>query len=99
MDLTLSNSNIGSYFNGTSDSPPIEELKYLHTHPLVKPNFLIEISNFAKANLSKYSKQELQLLSLSAIELGSLVTGLPDKGTEEICRILRDIYRIANKSC
>ncbi len=43
-DFTFSNSSIKNWFESKDGStPPTKEFQYLHSHPLVKPNFLVQL--------------------------------------------------------
>ncbi len=39
LDLTFENTMIKDYFE-TGKNPPVQELLYLHTHPMHKPSFI-----------------------------------------------------------
>lgn len=43
IDLTSNNSMIKDYFTGVGKYVPSAELIYLHTHPLITPNFVTEL--------------------------------------------------------
>jgi len=42
IDFTFNNTYIKKYFD-TGENPPIKEFLYLHEHPMVKPNFILEL--------------------------------------------------------
>lgn len=43
IDYTFNNPLIRSYFDGDDSYVPVGELIYLHSHPMVRPNFITEI--------------------------------------------------------
>ena len=102
-DFSFNNIGIKKYFEGDDSYAPIRELIYLHTHPLVQPNFIIEINNLVKvagdkliarnANSSSKAVQDLQDL---CIKLGQT---LPEDEVmaEMSLRYLRDLYNLCNK--
>ena len=46
LDFTFSNTTISHFFK-TGYEPPVNELLYLHSHPLVKPNFINQLEDLA----------------------------------------------------
>jgi hypothetical protein len=45
IDYTFKNTLVQAYFNGDDSYVPLGELKYLHSHPLVSPNFVTELED------------------------------------------------------
>lgn len=102
-DFSFNNPDIKKYFEGDDSCAPIRELLYLHTHPLVQPNFLIEINNLViqagnkliSKNISATSKM-VQDLEDICIKLGQT---LPEdtSSAEKALPHLRDLYNICTK--
>jgi len=102
MDFSFNNKDIKKYFDGDDSCAPIREVIYLDTHPLIRPNFLLEVNSLvvsageklmaAKANVNSKPVKELERL---CINLG---TNLPkDEASAEIfLKHLRDLYNLCN---
>lgn len=103
-DFSFNNPNIRKYFEGDGTYTPVRELIYLHTHPLVKPNFIDEINNLVTLagdkliyrNVPGNSKTVLGLQNL-CIKLGEKVTDLNYESANEVLKNLRDLYVLCNK--
>lgn len=101
MDLTFNNSIIKAYFDGDDSYVPSSELIWLHTHPLVTPNFLTQLEELIleagriiiAKNMNGYPIAKLEEL---AIKIG---TELPDITLETAPKILdamRELYKLCN---
>jgi hypothetical protein len=102
-DFSFNNPEIKKYFEGDDSCAPVRELIYLHTHPLVQPNFLIEINNLVLVSTDKLvarnatkASKAVQGLEDLCIKLGQ---SLPeDEVTAENALIyLRDLYNLCNE--
>ena len=99
-DFSLNNPDIKKYFEGDDSYAPVRELMYLHTHPLIRPNFLLEIGNLIDQVGTKLVARKVPPSSKIIRDLESLCISLgqtlPD--TEEaagrMLPYLRDTYTI-----
>jgi hypothetical protein len=102
-NFSLTNSDIKKYFEGDDSYAPIRELIYLHTHPLIRPNFLIEINNLAVEAGNKLiarnvpnTSSTIATLEKLCIKLGQ---NLPEstEAAEIALPYLRELYILCNK--
>lgn len=90
-DYTFNNTMIKGYFEKEEDSNsefyyiPTYELIYLHTHPLIVPNFMTELS-------------EMIIVAGKAIEKHKLSTYYTDKLTDAAIRIGKELPSINNSN-
>jgi len=103
-DFSFNNKNIKKYFEGDSSYIPARELLYIHSHPLIRPNFVYEIDNLVIRAGDKLSSKNIQGTSKWVAELETLCIKLgqsmPDvniPAPEETLKHLRDIYILCNK--
>jgi hypothetical protein len=96
------NELIRNYFNGGGEYTPIAELLYVHTHPLVRPNFVSEIEviiNKAHAVLEHKNaidnKTGKRLVDWSK-ELGTLLPCLDESTAPRVLELLRNIYGVCS---
>ena len=97
------NEGIRNYLNGIDSYVPTQELIYLHTHPLIQPNFLGEIDK---------ELREVSLLILDGNIRGAPITELITLGesigssfagsitienAEVILQALRSLYQLCKK--
>ena len=76
-DMTFNNPKIKAFFLAKegSEGAPVDELLYLHTHPLIKPTFLNQLEE-AIADLEKRAisghvpNDALEKLIVHAVEIG-----------------------------
>lgn len=98
MNVCISNNEgIRSFFEGTSEAYiPISEMIYLHTHPLVTPNFITEVMKEVDS-LSGYIPTETQFTELSnfAISIGTKLPVVDTSNAESILKDLRGVYLLA----
>lgn len=103
-DFSFNNPAIKKYFEGDGTYVPTRELMYLHTHPLIKPNFIMEIDNLViqagnkliAKNTPGNSKTVTGLQDL-CIKLGTSMTDLDIKSAEEMLIHLRTLFVLCNK--
>lgn len=99
MDFSFKNPMISDYFKGSDKYVPVPEMMYIHSHPLVMPNFIAEIeeliNNTHGVLLSKNVKQgsSNRLVQL-AQSLGKLLPILDDNNAAEALCVLREIYKL-----
>lgn len=96
-DYTFDNQLIQAYFDGDDSYVPQGELIYLHTHPLVKPNFLVQLEQmildcgkFIKArNITGFPIEELERLG---IKLGQLLPNVTYDNAAQVMGVMRELY-------
>lgn len=97
MQLTMvDNEGIRNFFNGDDSYIPTEEVKYLHTHPLVRPNFLTEIN--AEIEVLTLRVQDIKLpprvidkLTQLSIKLGTSLPDITDENAKDFLIALREL--------
>lgn len=103
-NFTLNGPTIKPFFSGENENPPISELRYLHTHPLIQPNFVSEIENMAQEVGEKLKKakvdsnsEPVKELTRIAIDLGRTMSSgqLDDPG--QTLLHLRELYNFCNR--
>lgn len=98
-DFSFTNTQIKKYFEGSDAYIPVSELLYIHTHPLVKPNFLDEIEALInKTSAWMVSKNvrgtAVEKITSLAIKLGAELPNLTRENAPIVLTHLRDIYTI-----
>jgi hypothetical protein len=103
-DFSFSNPSIRKYFDGDDSSAPTRELVYLHSHPLIQPNFVTEINNLVaeavnKLNAQKVSKTSKWVTELEdlCIKLGRTMPEVKISQPEETLVHLRSLHNLCNK--
>lgn len=102
MDFTFTNQKINAYFLGDDTNPPISELVYLHTHPLVRPNFINEIEDLVlktgqhiqSKNIKGYPVESMAAI---AISIGTKMPTFNEESAPLILEELRKLYVICNQ--
>lgn len=102
MDLSFSNTNIKDFFNGSDAYIPTRELIYVHTHPLIRPNFVNELETLLlKAGdilIAKNMKgHPVEELAKVAIEIGSSLPGINEDNAGKILFSMRKAYKLCNQ--
>lgn len=99
QSLSLSSPKIKAFFEGSDKYVPTSELLYVHSHPLLRPNFLDEIE--ALINQTATTMQEkamtgkpVERLTIMATKLGRLLPDLNRSNAPQALDVLRDIYRL-----
>ena len=103
-DFSLSNPEIKGYFEFTSNTPPEGEIKYLHTHPLVTPNFVEEINilvvkageRLASAKGIGYD-QYIKRIQETCIKLGESIPNMEMPDPANTLFYLREAYTLSNE--
>lgn len=99
-NFTFTNPIIKEYFESeTRNNPPVGELVYLHTHPLITPNFLTELETLAcqagalihKYNLIDRAKEIEQI----AIKIGQHLPELTYENGPQVLECLKQVYKIS----
>lgn len=102
FDFTLSNNNILDFFTGKSDTAPVNEFKYLHSHPMIRPNFLTEIEDLLKQACEKLQGANLNqdafipLLSEHGRILGTNIEDFEGKA-ETILNSMKVLYQFSKQ--
>lgn len=103
FDFTLANPAIRDYFTGVSDSAPISEFLYLHTHPLVTDNFISEIRTLLDDSLSIYTGGLPEPVQKKLVDCGLVLgTNALDLDVSEVARpaaekmleAFRELYKL-----
>lgn len=97
-----SNEGIGNFFKGDDSYIPTSELMYIHSHPLVSPNFLVEIELLVKEVADIITSKNitgsiLSQLSDIVISIGSALPTISESNAESILKDLRKLYRLCNE--
>ena len=100
-DLTMNNPDIKRYFSGENSYIPTSELLYIHTHPLIKDNFVHEINmeinragkKLVDNKVPANSKIVIDIYDLT-LRLGESMGTLEPENPKEVLRILREIYQL-----
>lgn len=87
-DFCFSNTEILNWFEGKVVPPPVKQFKYLHTHPLVKPNFITEIEGLIlkaghDASHMALVGKPIEDLASEAVVFTKALSTFMEKGTDE----------------
>lgn len=98
-DFSFKNANIKSYFEGSDTYIPSSELIYLHSHPLVKPNFLDEIESIILKTSDLIQKKNIrgaviEKLTNLTMQFGAELPNINQENAPKILGHLRDIYKL-----
>jgi hypothetical protein len=101
VDLSFNNTQIKAYFNGSDSYTPVSELMYIHSHPLVKPNFLdqLEAMILATSELIKAKNIRgsiIDRLTEHAMKFGAELPNINSDNAPKILGHLREVYKICN---
>jgi hypothetical protein len=101
--VDFGNELIKNYFEGDDSYVPTSELMYLHTRPLVQPNFLAQLEEMVletgklllvKHNIKGYPLPQLETL---AIKIGQRLPTITQDNAPEILGAMREVYRICKE--
>lgn len=103
-DFSFNNSSIKDWFEEVPGSScPTSEFKYLHDHPLVKPNFVNDLERLIyEAGVAAHKKNVKgkpidKLVSLASDLTKSLSSFIQDKSSDnaETClKVMRQLYQL-----
>lgn len=101
-DFSLSNPLIKSYFDGSDEYVPTNEFLYLHTHPLIRPNFLEQIEVKIRETTEyciarSINSTALMNVALLAEKLGKILPIVTEENAQEALSVLREIYRFCKR--
>ena len=102
VNLSLTAPRIAAYFKGDNSYLPTSELLYVHTHPLVEPNFLAEIESVVSITADDMARRNVtgkpvERFAEMAQRLGKLLPDLTQDNAAEALETLRDIYTLCKK--
>jgi hypothetical protein len=98
-DFSLKNESIKAFFEGSDKYVPVSELLYLHTHPLIQPNFLTEIEAVINDTSDYMVMKNMRgaivdrFVGLS-VQLGKNLPVESEEQSREVLGILRQIYKL-----
>lgn len=98
--LVENNDDIRRFFEGDDSYIPTSEIVYLHTRPLLRPNFITEVEDLivkvaAKVAKFKVQGKPIQDFERYAIELGVAVgKGVDQKSAKTIALALRNVRNL-----
>jgi hypothetical protein len=100
-DFSLENPQIKAYFEGSDKYIPSSELMYIHTHPLVKPNFLDQLEALIlKTTVLIQSKNIrgsiIDKFVALATKFGAELPNINRENAPTILSHLREIYKLCN---
>jgi hypothetical protein len=101
MNFTIEeNEAIRNFLNGDDSYVPTSEILYLHSRPLLRPNFITQIQDLVDevavhVKNTGLKGQPITDLGICAIELGvELGKGLQEENLTKIAFTFRKIYKI-----
>ena len=102
MDFTFNNTNIKAFFD-TGENPPIAEFLYLHNHPLIRPNFILQLEdqilrlNDRVVSGKTVSTKVVDELVEISIEIGTQVTSIyKEESARAVLLAFRKSYLLCN---
>lgn len=105
-DFSFKNADIKNWFNGKAGSTcPSSEFKYLHEHPLVKPNFINDLEKIiydagVHAKTGNISGKPInRLVSLAGDftrTLSDFVETKSDESAVACLEVMRELYKVCN---
>jgi hypothetical protein len=98
-DLSFGNYRIRQYFDGSDDYIPSAELLYIHTHPLIKPNFLNELESFINLTAKDMADRNMKGAIVNKFvqhtkALGVQLPTLTNQNAANVLAALREIYKL-----
>lgn len=100
-DLSFKNSQIKAYFEGSDNYVPSSELMYIHSHPLVKPNFLDEMEAIILKTANLIERKNIRGAVIDKItnltmQFGAELPNISQENAPKILGHLREIYKLCN---
>ena len=100
-DFSFKNPQILNYFKGSDEYIPSSELIFIHSHPLVKPNFLDELEAMILKTHQIIQKKNIRgiiidRLSNLAMKFGAELPTITQENAPTILTHLRGIYEICD---
>lgn len=101
MDYTFQNTLIKRYFDGDNSYVPTSEIIYLHKHPMIRPNFMMELSEMIRDAGELMIKHKLthyaDKLTNIAIRMGKELPDVNDANAKAVLETMREAYTLANE--
>ena len=102
LDFSFNNPRIRNYFEGSDEYVPVEELLYVHSHPLVRPNFLAQIESILNLTAEHIIEKSMKGKPINKFvqlteNLGKLLPGISKENSAEVLKVLREIYSHCGK--
>lgn len=102
MDLSFSNTLISNYFSGDEEYKPVNELLFLHTHPLIKDNFITQIESKINSTTDLIDRRKIRGKSVDklidqTIRLGKIMPDLNEQNAPEVLDAFREINKICDQ--
>jgi hypothetical protein len=99
VDLSFGNYRIRQYFEGSDAYIPAAELLYVHTHPLIKPNFLNEMESFINLTAKEMADRNMKGVIVDKFvnhtkALGVQLPAITNQNAAVILAALREIYKL-----
>lgn len=98
-DFSFKNAQIKAYFEGSDSYVPSSELIYIHSHPLVKPNFLDEMEAIILKTAALIERKSIrgaviEKLTNLTMQFGAELPTISQENAPKILGHLRGIYTI-----
>lgn len=99
--LLNENENLNNFFNKDSDFVPVAEFMYIHSHPLIRPNFLTEITDKSTEAMEIILDRGIKGKTIEDLErvgviLGENILDVTEEKAKTIMLVLRDLYKLSN---
>ena len=100
-DFSFTNSQIKAFFEGSDTYVPVSELLYVHSHPLINPNFLAEIESLLNITADRMVQKKMTGAPVTkfttlAQNLGRELPELTEHNAPAVLGTLREIYKLCN---
>lgn len=100
-DFSFKNTQILNYFKGSDAYIPSSELMFIHSHPLIRPNFLDEIEAMILKTDQVIQKKKtrgvvIEKLTALATKFGAELPNITQENAPTILTHLREIYKICD---
>ncbi len=98
--LIKDNEQIANFLGGDDSYIPTSEISYLHSRPLIRPNFITEIGDLidkvgSKVEKAKLSGKPIDDLTSIALELGfAMGKPMDAEVAKQIAFSLRKVYKL-----
>jgi len=100
-DFSFKNPQILNYFKGSDSYIPSSELIFIHSHPLVKPNFLDEMEAMILRTSQLIDQKSIrgaviEKLANLAMKFGAELPNINQENAPTILSHLREIYKLCD---
>lgn len=98
-DFSFDNPQISGYFKGSDEYIPTSELIYIHSHPLVKPNFLDDLEYLILRTAQLIEQKNIrgaviEKFATLAMKFGAELPTINEENAPTILSHLREIYQL-----